>query len=111
MTVCAFDRDGNPFTLEAEGMLARCICHESDHLDGVTIMETVSYTHLALFVVCAGSLQLLQHAYHLLIGRQKGGSKGVFQLALIFLCLFRCKAERVDAAVHGAQHSLSLIHI
>lgn len=39
VTVCAFDRDGNPFTLEAEGMLARCICHESDHLDGVTIME------------------------------------------------------------------------
>ncbi len=31
----AFDRHGNPFTIEAEGMLARCICHESDHLDGV----------------------------------------------------------------------------
>ena len=43
VTVCAFDRDGNPFTLEAEGMLARCICHESDHLDGVTIMEKAEY--------------------------------------------------------------------
>ena len=41
--VCAFDRDGNPFTLEAEGMLARCICHESDHLDGVTIMDKAEY--------------------------------------------------------------------
>ena len=41
--MCAFDRDGNPFTLEAEGMLARCICHESDHLDGVTIMEKAEY--------------------------------------------------------------------
>ena len=43
VTVCAFDRDGNPFTLEAEGMLVRCICHESDHLDGVTIMEKAEY--------------------------------------------------------------------
>ena len=43
VTVCAFDRDGNPFTLEAEGMLARCICHESDHLDGVTIMDKAEY--------------------------------------------------------------------
>ena len=43
VTVCAFDRDGNPFTLEAEGMLARCSCHESDHLDGVTIMEKAEY--------------------------------------------------------------------
>ena len=43
VTVCAFDRDGNPFTLEAEGMLARCICHESDHLDGVTIMDRAEY--------------------------------------------------------------------
>ncbi len=43
MTVCAFDRDGNPFTLEAEGMLARCICHESDHLDGVTIMDMAEF--------------------------------------------------------------------
>lgn len=43
VTVRAFDRDGNPFTLEAEGMLARCICHESDHLDGVTILDRAEY--------------------------------------------------------------------
>lgn len=30
----AFDRHGEPFTLEAEGFLARAICHENDHLDG-----------------------------------------------------------------------------
>ena len=39
----AFDRHGNPFTIEAEGMLARCICHESDHLDGITIMDRAEY--------------------------------------------------------------------
>ena len=28
----AFDRYGNPFEIEAEGMLARCICHESSRV-------------------------------------------------------------------------------
>ena len=31
----AFDEDMNEFVVEAEGLLARCICHELDHLDGV----------------------------------------------------------------------------
>ena len=30
----AQDRDGNWFEIEAEGLIARCICHECDHLDG-----------------------------------------------------------------------------
>lgn len=34
VTVKAFDRHGKPFTLEAEGFMARAICHENDHLDG-----------------------------------------------------------------------------
>ncbi len=33
----AQDRLGNEFTLEANGMLARAVQHELDHLDGVTI--------------------------------------------------------------------------
>lgn len=37
--VKAQDRNGNWFTLEAEDMLARCICHENNHLDGITIMD------------------------------------------------------------------------
>ena len=39
----AFDRHGNPFTIEVEGMLARCICHESDHLEGITIVDRAEY--------------------------------------------------------------------
>ena len=39
----AFDRNGNPFEIEAEGMLARCICHENDHLNGVTILDRAEY--------------------------------------------------------------------
>ena len=33
--VRAFDRNGEPFELEAEGLLARACCHEIDHLNGV----------------------------------------------------------------------------
>ena len=43
VTVRAFDRSGKPFTLTGEGMLARCICHETNHLDGVTIMDLAEY--------------------------------------------------------------------
>lgn len=32
--VQAQNRDGEPFILEAEGFLARAVCHELDHLDG-----------------------------------------------------------------------------
>ena len=41
--VRAQDRNGNWFELEAEGLLARCIQHENDHLDGITIMESSEY--------------------------------------------------------------------
>ena len=43
VTVRAFDRDGNEFTATRTGMTARAICHECDHLDGVTIMELAEY--------------------------------------------------------------------
>ena len=34
--VCkALDRDMNEITVEGEGLLARAICHETDHLDGI----------------------------------------------------------------------------
>ena len=39
----AQDRSGNWFELEAEGMLARCIQHENDHLNGVTIMDRATH--------------------------------------------------------------------
>ena len=33
--VNALDRDMNPITVEGEGLLARALCHELDHLDGI----------------------------------------------------------------------------
>ena len=35
VTVKAFDRYGKPFTVKAEGFMARAFCHENDHLDGI----------------------------------------------------------------------------
>jgi peptide deformylase len=35
----ALDAAGNPFDLEAEGWLARAICHEIDHLDGILFVD------------------------------------------------------------------------
>jgi peptide deformylase len=40
--VRAFDQNGNPFTLEAQGMLAVCIQHEMDHLKGKVFVEYLS---------------------------------------------------------------------
>ena len=41
--VCeAVDLDGAPVTLQAEGLLARVIQHEIDHLDGVLIIDRAS---------------------------------------------------------------------
>lgn len=39
VTVQAFDRNGNLFSLTGEELLARAICHEVDHLDGVVYMD------------------------------------------------------------------------
>lgn len=38
----ALDRDGQPYELEAEGLLAHCIQHEFDHLEGVLFVDYLS---------------------------------------------------------------------
>jgi peptide deformylase len=40
--VRAYDQNGNPFTLEAQGLLAVCIQHEMDHLKGKVFVEHLS---------------------------------------------------------------------
>jgi len=42
VSVSALDRDGKPFTLDAEGLLAVCIQHEIDHLQGKVFVEHLS---------------------------------------------------------------------
>lgn len=40
--VRALDRDGRPFEMEAEGLLAVCIQHEMDHLQGKLFVDYLS---------------------------------------------------------------------
>ena len=42
VTVRALDRDGQPFELQAEGLLAVCVQHEVDHLDGKLFVDYLS---------------------------------------------------------------------
>jgi len=39
--VTAQDRDGNWFEAEGEELIARCFCHELDHLDGIVYTEVM----------------------------------------------------------------------
>ncbi|SHE41788.1 peptide deformylase [Modicisalibacter ilicicola DSM 19980] len=38
----ALGRDGKPYELEADGLLAHCIQHEQDHLEGVLFVDYLS---------------------------------------------------------------------
>jgi len=42
VTVTALDRNGSRFTLNASGLLATCIQHEMDHLEGRIFVELLS---------------------------------------------------------------------
>ncbi len=45
--VRALDTEGRPFELEADGLLAICLQHEIDHLDGKVFVEYLSRLKLA----------------------------------------------------------------
>jgi peptide deformylase len=42
IVVRALDRNGKPFELEADGLLAVCIQHEMDHLEGKLFVDYLS---------------------------------------------------------------------
>lgn len=39
VVVKALDRNGKPFSVHAEGFIARAFCHEYDHLDGILYVD------------------------------------------------------------------------
>jgi peptide deformylase len=43
--VTGFDADGAPLTVEGTGFLARCLQHETDHLDGIIYLERLVGRH------------------------------------------------------------------
>ncbi len=42
--VRAMDRNGNVYEAEGEGLMARCFCHELDHLDGILYIDKATET-------------------------------------------------------------------
>lgn len=42
VTVRALDENGQSFELTGEGDLAKCLCHEIDHLDGIVFVDKVT---------------------------------------------------------------------
>ena len=42
VTVAAQNRDGKPIQIEATELLAVCLCHEIDHLDGVLYVDKMT---------------------------------------------------------------------
>ena len=42
VTVTYLDRDGTPRTVEADGLMATCLQHEIDHLNGVLFIDHIS---------------------------------------------------------------------
>lgn len=43
VTVRALDRNGKPFEITGEGLKARALCHEIDHLDGVMYVDIMDH--------------------------------------------------------------------
>jgi peptide deformylase len=43
------DRDGNPVDIEAEGLLAKCLQHEIDHLNGILFIDHISSLKRTLY--------------------------------------------------------------
>lgn len=53
-TVTGLDRRGRQVTVSGTGLLARCLQHESDHLDGVTYVDRLPAAERAVILAAAG---------------------------------------------------------
>lgn len=49
VTVTALDLDGQPLTIEADELLAVCLQHEIDHLEGVLFIDRISRLKRAMY--------------------------------------------------------------
>ncbi len=49
ITVQAQDRFGKPYEVKAEGLLAICLQHEIDHLDGILFVDRLSFLKRTMF--------------------------------------------------------------
>ncbi|HYF48213.1 MAG TPA: peptide deformylase [Planctomycetota bacterium] len=68
LTVTAVDLDGNPLTIKADGLFARCCQHETDHLNGILILK---YLGLAGRMLVRRQLNELEERYQMRQARRK----------------------------------------
>jgi len=68
LTMNAVDLDGNPITIQADGLFARCCQHETDHLNGVLILK---YLGLAGRMLVRRQLNELEDRYQMRNARRK----------------------------------------
>jgi len=54
-TVTGLDAAGRPVTVAGTGVLARCLQHETDHLDGILYVDRLPRNERAAIVTAAGS--------------------------------------------------------
>jgi peptide deformylase len=62
VVVEGLDENGSPVRIEAEGLLARCIQHEIDHLDGVLFIDHLSSLKRSMILKKYRSLQYEERA-------------------------------------------------
>ena len=48
--VKAFNEKMEEFEMEAEGLLARCILHENDHLDGIVYVDIIEFLRTIYYI-------------------------------------------------------------
>ena len=62
VVVEALDETGRPVRIEADGLLARCLQHEIDHLDGVLFIDRISPLKRSMLLKKYRSLQAEENA-------------------------------------------------
>tara|TARA_B100000315_G_C14572379_1_gene586250 strand:- start:2036 stop:2566 length:531 start_codon:yes stop_codon:yes gene_type:complete len=68
ITMTGFDRSGNPFTLEGEGLLARAMQHEYDHVQGVLMLDRLSPLKRSLYIKRVKKLEKSRTHEHVAAG-------------------------------------------
>ena len=64
ITLAGLDRIGKPFTLEGEGLLARAMQHEYDHVQGILMLDRLSPLKRSLYIKRVKKLEKIRANEH-----------------------------------------------
>ncbi len=68
ITLAGLDRNGEPFTLEGEGLLARAMQHEYDHVQGILMLDRLSPLKRSLYIKRVKKLEKTRAHEHTVAG-------------------------------------------